>query len=842
MIPESLLHQPTAFVGRKEELRQILEMLADPDCRLLTLVGPGGIGKTRLALQAARQLQDTLTHGAFFVPLQSVQSAELLIPTLAETIHLQLSGQAAPHAQLFNHLQNREMLLLLDNFEHLLDAAGLLSGLMRAAPQVQLLVTSREALNLQEEWLYPVEGLSVPPGAQSGELTSYEAVELFVARARHVRPDFCLADEREGVVRICQLVEGMPLALELAASWLTTLRCADIAAEIDHSIDFLSTRLRNVPARHRSMRAVFGQSWKMLSEAEQSTFQRLSVFRGGFRRSAATTVAGASLFILSGLVDKSLIGRDDNGRYYIHELLRQYGAEKLAESPAAVEEVRGQHCKYYARYMHERLHAMNSHGQIRASAQIAAELANVRAAWDWAVARADTERLFQMGSTFFFFCQLQSRFLEGANALEAAAVKLDGLPASRERDRTLARLLNHQGWLRIRVGEFDKAEAVLSRSRELLTQLGEPPPPHMGGDSAVPLGIVHLIRGDSTGAESLAREARRAAAARNDQQNLSFAHYLLTAVKSAQGEYEIAYDHAQQACNMAQAAGNRWFLAYPLNEWGNVARAMGDYEEAKRHFQASYAVRKEFDDPEGMAVALNHLGEIAFLQSDYQQAAQLYRQGLSAYQDINDLGGRARSLQGLGRVASARQEYQTARERLAQALDMAYEIRFWPLIFSLLLDAGELFSQTDESTLGIELAAWVQHHPRSDHERTARARQQLARWQEGVDPLSFAEAVERGKEWELAAVVSRLRAMLTEPLLTSPSAQAPEQPLVEPLTDRELEVLRLIAQGYTNPEIADALVIALGTVKWYASQIFGKMGVSNRTEAAVRGRELGLLS
>lgn len=846
VMAERNLSYPSTFVGREEDQRRILELLAMPDCRLLTLVGPGGIGKTRLALQLLEQVQDDYEHGASFVPLQPVGTADHLVTTLAEAVELSLSGQEAPRRQLFNYLRNKEMLLLLDNFEQLLEAASLLSDLLREAPEIQMLVTSREVLNLQEEWLYPVPGLPVPPSAQVGDAQSYGAVQLFLARARRVRPDFSLENEEAGVVRICQLVQGMPLAIELAASWLKTLRCAAIAAEIQQSIDFLATNLRNVPDRHRSMQAVFNHSWKLLSAAERDVFQRLSVFRGGFRRAAAATVAGATLPILSALVDKSLIARRESGRYDIHELLRQYGAEKLAASPEALTEAHEQHCAYYADFMQQRVDSVNNRQQIEASAEITAELDNVRVAWAWAVKKASVEQIHQICSTYFYFCQIQSRFLEGADALEAAVVALQELPASEEREQTLARLLNHQGWLRIRLGEFDRAEAQLSRSRDLFARLDQPPPPYMGGDSAVPLGIVRLIRGDHEQAEALGEEARCRAAVADDKQNLAFAHYLLTSTKSAQGQYGSAHDHANQACAMARAAGNRWFLPYPLNEWGNVARARGDYKAARRHFQASYSLKKEFSDPEGMAVALNHLGDIAILQSEEERAAELYAESLAIYQEINDRGGRAKSLQGLGRLAWVRQDYEAARKRLARALDVAYEIEFWPLVFSLLLDSGELLLQTNRSGLGFELLALVQRHPHSDHETTARADRLLARWQEKVGNAPFGDgkahkAPFQGKELDLETAVGQLQTALAEPIPARTPAQTLEQPLVEPLTDRELQVLDLMAQGYTNREIAEELVIALGTVKWYASQIYGKLDVSNRTEAANRAREIGLL-
>lgn len=833
----SFPRESTTFVGRHRETAEIENLLADSTCRLLTLVGPGGIGKTRLALAVLVRVKDQYAAGAHFVPLQSIDTTQHLITTVLNVLGPSLHGQQNPLAQLLEYLGNREMLLILDNFEQLLPAAGIdvITAILNNAPKVTLLVTSREVLNLQEEWLFPVQGLSVPDTVDN-DIEKFGAVELFVERAQRVRRDFSLTDERRYVVDICQLVEGMPLALELAASWLKTLSCAAIAAEIRRTIDFLSTSVRNVPDRHRSMHAVFEQSWKMLSREERSVFKRLSIFRGGCQRAAAESVAGATLSILSTLVDKCMLRREDQ-RFHIHELLRQYGEEQLEESSSEATRVHRLHCEYYTNFLHSRLEAMNGFEQHQAAIEIAAELENIRAAWQFAVQTDDVDAIGRAATTYFFFCQARSYFLEGANALADAADSLKEQPASTQRDHTLARLHNHEGWLRIRIGEFDTARTVLERSRALYGRLDTPPPPHMGGDPATPLAIVSIIQGDHDWAVALCESALQAADARGDKQNLSFAHYALTAAKLAQGDYDAAYQHAERACALARDAGNHWFLAYPLNEWGNVARAMGDYDEAKQHYQASYALKEKFRDAEGMAVALNHLGDIAVRQSEYVEARRLFQQGRDLYRDINDRGGLATSLKGLGQVAYARGEAADARDYFQDALRIAADIQFLPLVCSIILEIEELL----DPDLSVAALTVVHRHPASDHETKTRAQQRLDRYEADIDADDFARAVRQGTDWKLDAAVTALQAALAAPAEDGEGQPAQEQPLVEPLTDREIEVLRLLAKGRTNPEIAETLVIALGTVKWYASQIYGKLGVTNRTEAAARARELGLV-
>jgi predicted ATPase/DNA-binding CsgD family transcriptional regulator len=838
-------------VAREEELADVSGLLVDPDCRLLTLVGPGGVGKTRLAIEAAGRTVDDFADGVHFVDLQpvdadtNVSAGVDFLSAIADALSFSLSGQDPRQNQLLNYLGGKEMLLLLDNFEHLLDEAIFLGKLLSQAPSVKLLVTSREALNLQQEWLYPLRGLPVPPdptagdGAETGA-TDYGAVQLFEERARRVRPDFSLDDERRQVVRICRLVEGLPLALELSASWARTLTCTEIADEIERNLDFLSRPLRDVPQRHRSMQAVFDQTWTLLSEEERRVFRGLSVFRGGFQRAAAEEVAGATLSTLSKLVDKCMVRHD--GRYHIHELLRQFGEEKLRASPEEAESVRQRHVAYYTGFLHRRLDAMDSLYQRQAAIAIADEWDNIRAAWQRAITDGNVNAIRRAATTFFFFCELRSRFLEGATALKAAAKRIEQEPASRKRALTLAQLFNHEGWLRIRVGEFKRAQQILEQSRALYEEHDAQPPPYMGTYSAVPLAIIALIHGDWEQAVALGEPARQAAEARGDKQNLAFAHYSLAPAKLAQGDYDAAYGHAERATMLAREVGNRFFLAYSLIEWGNVARAMGNYEEAERHYRASYALKEEFDSPEGMAITLSRRGEIAVLQERNEEATQLFEQSLTLYDDLNDRGGLATCLKGLGKVAHARQDLPAANEHFRRALEIAAEIEFWPLVCSIVVDVAALLKSLDRLTLAVALLTLVENHAASQHETRRQAQQQLEACESQMAANEYAAGVRRGTEWELEQALAKLYSELAAVTEDDDDRAQDEQPLVEPLTDRELDVLRLLAEGYTNAEVAEELVLALGTVKWYASQIYGKLGVSNRTEAAARARELELLS
>jgi predicted ATPase/DNA-binding XRE family transcriptional regulator len=425
--------QSTPFIGRESELAEIANLLADSNCRLLSLVGPPGSGKSRLALKAAESQISRFQHGVYLVSLAGVALAGLLPGAIAAGLGLE--PQDLSVSQLLSCLRQAGWLtlLVLDNFDHLLDGADLISDLLLHAPGLKLMVTSSQRLNVQSEWVLPLGGLSYPCTEAGFEADQYSAMTLFIQTARRMRGSFRPDDkEMAHVARICQLVEGLPLAIELAATWTRSLTCQEIAGEIEKGLDILNTSIRDIPERHRSMCAVFDQSWKLLTKEEQQVLPLLSVFCGGFTRQSARHVTGASLSVLSDLVDKSFVRLDNqpdgNSRYYLHELIRKYAGQKLwSAGEEAAGQARKRHLEYYVGLAERAAPELQGRGQTAWLNRLESDYDNLRAGFIWAVQSSsgkDGELAQRLMNALHRFFELRGQ-LEEAGRWADLALQMD---------------------------------------------------------------------------------------------------------------------------------------------------------------------------------------------------------------------------------------------------------------------------------------------------------------------------------------------------------------------------------------------------------------------------------
>ncbi len=399
----------TPFIGREIELAEISRLLLLDGQRLVTIVGPGGMGKTRLALAVGAALLERYEDGVYFVDMASVERAEDILPTVAMALNYQMPDKSADlKPQLLTALCGRQLLLILDNFEQVLDGAALVNELLQSCAHLSVLVTSRERLHLAGESRYELGGLDYPGALTPETARAYTAVRLFVESGRRARSDFTLTDDNVAdVAYICRQVQGMPLALVLAAAWLELLTPAEIAAEIECGVDFLAVDLGDLPARQRSMQAVFDRSWRLMTPTEQAVMARLSIFRGGFTREAAEEVAGANLRILLALVNKSLLQRrPDNGRFTIHELLRQYAAaRRRADDPEQGTELA--HCRVFARLVKAELEQLREVAPVSLSPRLAGDADNLQRAWNTAIDRGLVEEAADLAGGLYALANVQ---------------------------------------------------------------------------------------------------------------------------------------------------------------------------------------------------------------------------------------------------------------------------------------------------------------------------------------------------------------------------------------------------------------------------------------------------
>lgn len=623
------------FVGREKELREVTGMLADPAVRLVSVVGPGGMGKTRLAMATAEHQRSSFSDGVAFVPLDGVVSEDRFLSDLADAVGVSFYSSAPLRQQFLEFLRGKEILLVLDGFEGLLHASVLLTDFLGASERLRLLVTSRERLELQGEHSLFLEGLGVP-FERAGEPEQSPAMQLFIHAARRRQSSFELPPaQRAHLQRICRLLEGMPLGLELAAGWVDILSVEEIAREIENSLDFLESRHRDIANRHRSIRAVVDSSWSRLASDERRTLASLAVFQGGFSAQAAREVAGARPDTLADLVSKALVHRVSGNRFHLHRLLRSSAEERLRKEDEAA--VRRRHALFFLKLVSRSAEKLGGSDQQEALDELQVDFGNVADAWSWAVAQGEWGVVEQMLEPVHYFCDLRSRFQE-AESLFAAAVgslrkRAGDRPAESEDAEgvLLGRLLARQGYFSLRAGQTAPAVRLFSEGIERL----------------------------------------RKTSAKRD---LAFALNGMGDMSAALGRYTDAERFCERALAIFREFQDRRGMAASLNNLGVVAYHLHDYGSARGYHRESLQISRELGDQYAIAFSLNNLGVIAHDMRDYPEAEELYGESLAIAEALGDRHGVAAALVNLGRVAQAQDQLELAMERGQRASRLYREL------------------------------------------------------------------------------------------------------------------------------------------------------------------------
>lgn len=666
----------TPFVGRDLELAEIAEALHQPECRLLTLSGPGGVGKSRLALQTALEQAAHFPDGAYFVLLDSVEAPEQIPLRIAETLKLALKGADSPLSQLERSIGKKNMLLVLDNFEHLLGGASIAGRLLEACPNLHMLVTSRERLNLRAEWVMQVRGLALPEGPLSlPEAQHYDALRLFVLRVQQVRPDFALNDQNlPQVLEVCRRVEGFPLALELAAAWARVLPLEEIVREIGNP-SFMVSQSRDTEPRHRSMEAVFEHSWQLLTPAEQTALRRLAVFFGGFRTEAVKQVSATPLPVLAALVDKSLLRLTPSGRYDRHALLYQYMQQKLGEHPTEEQEARSNHGQYYLRFLSRALGEIRGPNSRPMLEALEEELGNLRLAWSWALGAGRFQAIKDAAESLMRFFDAQGRFQEGIEMFEEACQALD--PSNPLHQATLGTALVFLGKFQQRLRQQDAAEQSTRQGLDLLRALPIPEPEPLIWALGTLRGVA-TARGQNQTALAYCQEALGKARETANPRLIALCSGWVAIAEDVLGNHTEAIRHFREAIYLFKQQGNRIGILFNTSNLGGLLLGLGRFEEALPLLQEALEACQASGEQVTQGETLIHLGRCYLVLGRLESAGDCAQQALHLAALHPGQYDEVRLYTLLSQVASARGQPAQAQSFFLRALGQAWQDRQIP--------------------------------------------------------------------------------------------------------------------------------------------------------------------
>lgn len=712
-IPNNLPEQLTEFIGRERELAESKSLLGDT--RLLTILAPGGTGKTRLAIQAAADLSNEFSDGTFFIGLAEIESSKDIIQVVAESLGLGLSSADDIEVQLLNYLSTKNQLLVFDNFEHVTDGAGLVSAILKRATAVKVIVTSRAKLNLSGETVMAISGLDTSWDSTEDAFQT-ESVRLFVDAASRASPSFELTeDDLPALGKILGLVDGLPLAIVLAASWVDMLGVAQISDEIENSLDFLETELGDVPDRHRSVRAVFDYSWSLLDESQQDIFSKLSVFRGGFTREAAETVAGASLRSLAQLAGKSLITPNvTDGRFSIHELLRQF-AETELEERQEFEAILKAHTAYYTELVSEAMSLLSSADQVRMAATIEADLENIRGAWRRSIRDNEPTNALHLLRGLYHIYEWRGWYPSAVNLFGEAVSPSSGAPTDQGQLQAMAQMA--RGWFLSLTGQTEDGLQDATEGKAALPRDADP--------------VDHWI-------------ARQCVA-------LCYGYT---------GSIQAAIDIADEGIAITSEMADGFYLA-GMKNWRSFAAVLaGDLDTAARLTGEAMQLFEERDEHYFMTWALWIQGLVAVAEGRAADAIDLTTRQVERSGNLGYQRGRVVGLEALGDANLAAGKMGDAEEAYLRSMKTADQMGMVTDMVGLMAKIANVWIAQNREAEAVELLAAVCAEPLSKKmtfSYTSPIRESAAATlkeiEGGLDADEFAAAKARGqsRHWETLA-------------------------------------------------------------------------------------------
>lgn len=687
MIPPLAL---TRLIGRDLELQKLVELLQEPACRLLSLIGPGGIGKSELALWSGKEMMAHFQHGVCFVSLAEIESADDCLLLLARRFHLLVNDPAGAKTALLNTLQNRHVLLLLDDIDQLAPQANFLLEILQQAAQVKIMVTAHGRLNLPGEWAFCLDGLALPPGREE-PTKDYSAAQLFYQQARQANSRFQpTADDWKAIQRICRIVEGNPLGISLAASWVRVIPCQAIAAEMENNPHFLAIPPQiGVPAHHYGLTALFANTWQRLTPTQQQLLTCLAIFRDGFTFPAGQNILKLSLTDLALLIDQSLVGRADPERYKLPELLRQFAAEKLSEQPSLQRGLRLKHGHYYATFLAEQLPLLRGSAQPEALKRIAQEIDNVRQAWRWAVGQNAAYLLTEALPGLFHFYDMSGRFEEGEQLFRDAA------PRFLSQDKGLGGLLLvYQGWLIFQQQRLEEAQQLIRDGTYLVWQS------ERVTEAALPLvylAAVNLAVGDYSEVHRFLQHSLELSKQYDDWFAASLALQVGGDLARLEGRFGDARRLYEQSLALKQVVTERWGMAFCWVGLGNLAYTAGQYAESRQHYENGLRLWRETGDLRRAAGSLGQLAQTALMMADLDGAGRFAEQGLAIYRTFDDPAGQLLAHRQLSQVAQGQHRPGEAIQQLHQALTIAVSRRLSRQASEILIEISQLLTDLTKS-------------------------------------------------------------------------------------------------------------------------------------------------